>query len=84
MISQGIPLARLGVPSRTGTPVETDPRAIWRLLAENWHLFRGTPSRLWLERTFASVFGVTTRFGPATGEYIARRHSGAAALEVAR
>jgi glucuronate isomerase len=70
LLSQGIPLARLGVPSRTGAPVETDPRAIWRLLADNWHLFRGTPSRLWLERTFANVFGVTTRFGPATGDAI--------------
>jgi glucuronate isomerase len=67
LLSQGIPLARLGVPSRTGVPVETDPRAIWQLLADNWHLFRGTPSRLWLERTFATVFGVTTRFGPRTG-----------------
>ena len=70
LLSQGIPLARLGVPSRTGEPVETDPRAIWRLLADHWHLFRGTPSRLWLERTFASVFGVTTRFGPATGDAV--------------
>ena len=70
LLSQGIPVARLGVPSRTGAPVETDPRAIWRLLADNWHLFRGTPSRLWLERTFASVFGVTTRFGPATGDAV--------------
>ena len=70
LLSQGIPLTRLGVPSRTGEPVETDPRAIWRLLADHWHLFRGTPSRLWLERTFASVFGVTTRFGPATGDAV--------------
>jgi glucuronate isomerase len=70
LLSQGIPLARLGVPSRTGAPVETDPRTIWRLLAENWHLFRGTPSRLWLERTFANVFGVTTRFGPETGDAV--------------
>jgi glucuronate isomerase len=70
LLSQGIPVARLGVPSRTDTPVETDPRAIWRLLADNWHLFRGTPSRLWLERTFASVFGITTRFGPQTGDAV--------------
>jgi glucuronate isomerase len=70
LLSQGVPLARLGVPSRTGAPVETDPRAIWRLLADNWHLFRGTPSRLWLERTFANVFGVTTRFGPETGDAV--------------
>lgn len=60
LLSQGIPPARLGVPSRTGEPVETDGRTIWRLVADNWHLYRGTPTRLWLERTFETVFGVTT------------------------
>ncbi|MEV4620180.1 glucuronate isomerase [Asanoa sp. NPDC049573] len=70
LLSQGIPPARLGVPSRDGEPVETDGRAIWRLFAEHWHLFRGTPSRLWLEQTFSSVFGVTTRLSPATADDI--------------
>jgi len=60
LLSQGIPPARLGVPNRTGEAVETDGRRIWRLLADNWHLFRGTPSRLWLERTFETVFGIDT------------------------
>ncbi|WP_433382912.1 glucuronate isomerase [Actinoplanes sp. CA-142083] len=60
LLSQGIPPDRLGVPRRDGGPVESDPRVIWRLLADNWHLFRGTPSRLWLERTFQTVFGVET------------------------
>ncbi|MDY7088667.1 MAG: glucuronate isomerase [Actinomycetota bacterium] len=58
LLSQGIPPDRLGVPRRDGGPVETDPRTIWRLLAANWHLFRGTPSRLWLEQTFRTVFHV--------------------------
>ena len=68
LLSQGIPPARLGVPRRDGGPVETDGRVIWRLLADNWHLFRGTPSRLWLERTFSTVFGVETRLGPDTAD----------------
>src|SRR5690349_14714936 len=68
LLSQGIAPARLGVPSRTGEPVETDGRAIWRLLAGNWHLFRGTPSRLWLERTFRTVFGVDTPLSAATAD----------------
>ena len=42
--SQGVPLERLGVPTRDGSPVETDPRVIWRRVADSWHLFRGTPS----------------------------------------
>ena len=56
--SQGVPLEALGVPRADGGPVETDGRRIWRLLAENFHLFRGTPSRLWLEHTFQEVFGL--------------------------
>jgi glucuronate isomerase len=56
LYSQGIALDRLGVPSRGG-PSGADPREAWRLLAENYHLFRGTPSRLWLDHVFAEVFG---------------------------
>lgn len=70
LLSQGIPPGRLGVPSVAGEPVETDGRTIWRLLAQNWHLFRGTPSRLWLERTFTGVFGIETPLGPDTADEI--------------
>jgi glucuronate isomerase len=68
LLSQGIPPDRLGVPRRDGGAVETDGRTIWRLLAANWHLFRGTPSRLWLERTFETVFGLETRLRAETAD----------------
>lgn len=70
LLSQGIPPDRLGVPRRDGGPVETDGRVIWRRLAENWHLFRGTPSRLWLERTFETVFGVATPLSRGTADEV--------------
>ncbi|GAA4587036.1 hypothetical protein GCM10023107_04670 [Actinoplanes octamycinicus] len=70
LASQGIPPARLGVPSIDGSEVETDGRAIWRLLAANWHLFRGTPSRLWIEKVFAEVFSIKKAFGTATADEI--------------
>lgn len=70
LLSQGIPPAELGVPTVDGAPVETDGRTIWRRFAAHWHLYRGTPSRLWLEQTFQHVFGVTTAFGPATADEI--------------
>ncbi|MEU8239925.1 glucuronate isomerase [Actinoplanes missouriensis] len=70
LASQGIPQSRLGVPSIDGSPVETDGRAIWRLLAENWHLFRGTPSRLWTEKVFREVFGVEKRLGKETADAV--------------
>ncbi|TDB80040.1 glucuronate isomerase [Micromonospora sp. KC721] len=70
LLSQGVPPAKLGVPTVDGSPVETDGRSIWRRFAAHWHLFRGTPSRLWLERTFTSVFGVTTPLSPATADTV--------------
>jgi len=58
LASQGIEPARLGVPRVDGGPVETDSRRIWRTFCENWKLFRGTPSRYWLEHELVEVFGV--------------------------
>ena len=58
LASQGIEPARLGVPRTDGGPVEADSRKIWRTFCENWKLFRGTPSRYWLEHELVEVFGV--------------------------
>ena len=58
LASQGIEPARLGVPRLDGVPVEADSRKIWRTFCENWKLFRGTPSRYWLEHELVEVFGV--------------------------
>lgn len=57
LYSQGVDLDALGIPSRAGVPA-TDPRAAWRLFAEHYHVFRGTPSRLWLDHVFAEIFGI--------------------------
>ena len=70
LLSQGVTPAELGVPTVDGSPVETDGRTIWRRFFAHWHLFRGTPSRLWLEQTFAEVFGVTTRLTPDTADQV--------------
>ena len=58
LVSQGESLDRLGLARSDGGPVETDSREIWRRFCAGWHLFRGTPSRLWLEHELAEVFGV--------------------------
>ncbi len=58
LASQGIEPARLGVPRKDGGSYETDSRKIWRTFCENWKLFRGTPSRYWLEHELVEVFGV--------------------------
>jgi glucuronate isomerase len=68
LFSQGISLESLGVPRADGGETETDGRKIWRLFAENYHLFRGTPSRLWLDHAFQDVFGMTTPVSKATAD----------------
>jgi glucuronate isomerase len=59
LYSQGIPLERLGIPARDGTPVEQDPRKIWQLFADNFYLFRATPTGAWLRHELEDVFGIT-------------------------
>ncbi|MFX8856504.1 hypothetical protein ABTM81_20050, partial [Acinetobacter baumannii] len=61
LYSQGVPLEALGVARLDGGPVERDGRAIWRTFCANWHLFRGTPSRLWFEHVLYVVFGARER-----------------------
>jgi glucuronate isomerase len=56
LYSQGISLDSLKVRSKQGVP-GTDAREAWRLLAQNFHLFRGTPSWIWLNHVFSQVFG---------------------------
>ena len=68
LCSQGISLTSLGVPRIDGGPTETDGRKIWRIFAENFHLFRATPSRIWIEQAFADVFGLTKRFSAETAD----------------
>lgn len=58
LYSQGISLELLGIPSINGSEVETDSRKIWQLFAENYYLFNGTPSGIWLDYEFNIVFGI--------------------------
>ncbi|MEZ5721439.1 MAG: hypothetical protein R3D59_07115 [Paracoccaceae bacterium] len=62
--NQGVPLEAMGVPRVDGGPTETDGRKIWRILAENYHLFRGTPTRGWLDHAFQEVSASTCRSPP--------------------
>lgn len=66
--SQGVPLEALGVPRRDGGRIESDPRAIWRLFAKHYNVFRGTPTRMWLDHAFSSLFGMTERLSEANAD----------------
>ncbi len=70
LFSQGVPLEALGVPSRDGTKVETDPRKIWRIFAEHYYLFRGAPARMWMDWVLSAAFGVTEQLNAKSADRI--------------
>ena len=68
LYSQGVRLEDLGVPTVDGSPTEQDPGKIWKIFADHYYLFRGTPSRAWLDWVFSEVFGLDVRLEPATAD----------------
>jgi glucuronate isomerase len=54
--SVGVNLDDLGVPRLDGGPVAKG-RDIWRTFAAHYHLFHGTPSRLWVDHAMSAVLG---------------------------
>jgi glucuronate isomerase len=69
LYSQGMALEALGVAPRDGSATAASPREAWRTFAAHYHLFRGTPSRMWLDWVFAEVFGQTRLLGADTADH---------------
>ena len=69
LYSQGVPLEALGIGGggQAGTK-SADPRESWRLFATRYHLFRGTPSRMWLDWVFAEAFGLEVQLSAETSD----------------
>ncbi|RNE67438.1 glucuronate isomerase [Cryobacterium tepidiphilum] len=71
LVSQGYRNSDLGVrPLEPNAPFEADHRLIWRRFAENWKLFRGTPTRYWIEHELVEIFGVTEEPSAETADAI--------------
>ncbi len=64
LYSQGISLDELGL----GTASLDDPRRVWRIFAQHYYLFRGTPTRLWLDFAFQELFGLSARLSPENAD----------------
>ena len=64
LYSQGISLESLGISPLDGAVAPADPKEVWRIFAKNYYLFRGTPTRLWLDYSFENQFGLTKRLSP--------------------
>ena len=70
LYSQGVTLEELGVARRDGAAVERDHRRIWQRFADNFHLFRATPTGLWLADELVTLFGVQERLNGASAQRI--------------
>jgi glucuronate isomerase len=72
LYSQGISLESLGVPQQGAKPdgqqQVADPREAWRIFARHYYLFRGTPTRLWIDYAFEKQFGLKDRLCEANAD----------------
>jgi glucuronate isomerase len=64
LYSQGVSLEDLEI----GQPELKDARKVWRIFARHYHLFRGTPTRLWLDFAFQELFGLNQRLSERTAD----------------
>lgn len=65
LYSQGISMHDLGIRQAA----EIDSRKIWRIFADHYYLFRGTPTRMWLDYEFEVLFGLDQRLSSATADH---------------
>jgi len=64
LYSQGVSLDDLEI----GVAEMKDPRRVWRIFAEHYYLFRGTPTRMWLDYAFEGLFGLSERLSAKTAD----------------
>jgi glucuronate isomerase len=66
LYSQGIAMEDLGLGQKE---IDADEgRRIWIRFAESYYLFRGTPTRMWLDFAFQELFGFNERLCGANAE----------------
>ena len=64
LYSQGVSLEDLEI----GQPEVKNPRKVWRIFASHYYLFRGTPTRMWLDFAFQELFGLQERLSEKTAD----------------
>jgi glucuronate isomerase len=64
LYSQGVSLDDLEI----GEPILKNPRNVWRIFASHYYLFRGTPTRMWLDFAFQKLFGIEVRLSENTAD----------------
>jgi glucuronate isomerase len=70
LYSQGVRMEDLGIqPADGSAATAVDAREAWRVFASHFHLFRGTPTRIWLDWIFAEAFGLDVRLSAQTADH---------------
>ena len=64
LYSQGVSLEDLEI----GRTALNDPPKVWRIFATHYYLFRGTPTRMWLDFAFQELFGLEQRLSEETAD----------------
>lgn len=64
LYSQGVSLEDLEI----GKPEIQNPRKVWHIFASNYHLFRATPTRIWLDFAFQELFGLDAPLSEKTAD----------------
>ena len=64
LYSQGVSMDDLEI----GQPVVKNPRKVWQIFASHYYLFRGTPTRMWLDYAFQEQFGLEDRLSEKTAD----------------
>ena len=64
LLSQGVSMEELEI----GEPELKDARKVWRIFASHYFLFRGTPTRMWLDFAFQELFGLKQRLSEQTAD----------------
>jgi glucuronate isomerase len=65
LYSQGVSLDDLEI----GQPELKDPRKVWSIFARHYYLFRGTPTRMWLDFAFQELFGMEERLSGINADH---------------
>jgi glucuronate isomerase len=64
LYSQGVSLEDLEI----GRAEVQNPRKVWHTFAGHYTLFRGTPTRMWLDYAFQELFGLEQRLSEKTAD----------------
>ena len=64
LYSQGVSMDDLEI----GSQEIKDPRNVWKIFASHYYLFRGTPTRVWLDYAFQELFGLKERLSEKTAD----------------